>query len=174
MCRRCCWACADRSGCASGRSADGTVLAEPSPPAYIRSALEQIEQGRSTAARSDPHKITVYVNGRIDPDRDQVRRLLAGMLLRESVAAQLAALNREHELGALRELGDPGVIAPQLPDDLVDELAAAGTTDQVVASLRALDAAGADSIVFVPIGPDPDEQLRLLATEIVPSIRGAK
>lgn len=159
---------------ASGRSADGTILAEPSPPAYIRSAREEIEQGRSATGRSDPHEITVYVNGRIDPDRDQVRRLLAGMLLRESVAAQLASLDREPELTALRALGDPGRIARELPDDLVDELAAAGTTDQVAASLNALADAGADSIVFVPIGPDRDEQLALFATTVAPRIREAK
>lgn len=159
---------------ASGRSADGTILAEPSPPAYIRLARRQIEQGRTAAGRSDPHGITVYVNGRIDSDRDLVRRLLADMLLRESVAPQLAALGREPELAVLRALGDPREIARKLPDDLVDELAAAGTTDQVVASLRALDDAGADSIVFVPIGPDPDEQLRLLANTIAPSIQEAR
>lgn len=159
---------------ASGRSADGTILAEPSPPAYVRSAREQIEHGRSAAGRSDRHEVTVYVNGRIDPDRDQVRRLLADMVLRESVAAQLASLDREPELTALRDLGDPQEIARELPDDLIDELAAAGTTAQVVASLSALADAGADSIVFVPIGPDPDEQLDLLATQVVPAIRGAK
>jgi 5,10-methylenetetrahydromethanopterin reductase len=159
---------------ASGRNADGTILAEPSPPAYIRSARTEIEQGRSAAGRSDPHEITVYVNGRIDPDRDQVRWLLADMLIRPSVSAQLACLDRESELDALRALGDPGEIARELPDDLIDELAAAGTTDQVVASLSALADAGADSIVFVPIGPDPDEQLHLLAKTVAPSMRGAK
>jgi 5,10-methylenetetrahydromethanopterin reductase len=159
---------------ASGRSADGTILAEPSPSAYIRFARGEIEHGRSAAGRSDPHEITVYVNGRIDPDRDHVRSLLAGMLLRESVAAQLASLDREPELDALRALGDPGEIARELPDDIVDELAAAGTADQVVASFTALADAGADSIVFVPIGPDPDEQLELFATTVAPSIRGAK
>lgn len=159
---------------ASGRSGDGTILVKPSPPAYIRSAREEIEQGRSAAGSSDPHEITVYVDGRIAPDRDQVRRLLAGLLLRDGLAAQLASLDGKPELPALREIGDAGEIAGQLPDDLVNEVAAAGTTDQVVASLSALVDAGADSIVFVPIGPDPDEQLNLLATEVVPSIRGAK
>ncbi|SRR5581483_6083852 len=159
---------------ASGRSADGTILAEPSPAAYIRTAREQIEQGRAAAGRSDPHEITVYVNGHIDPDRHQARRLLADMLLRESVAAQLAPLDREPELHALRELGSPDEIAHELPDDLIDALAAAGTTDQVIASLTALADAGADSIVFVPIGPDPDEQLNLFAKAVAPSVRGAR
>ena len=159
---------------ASGRSADGTILAEPSPPPYIRSSRAQIDEGRLAAGRSDPHEITVYVNGRVDPNRDQVRRLLAGMLLRESVAPQLASLGREPELDGLCELGDPREIARALPDDLIDELAAAGNTGQVVASLTALADAGADSIVFVSIGPDPDEQLNLFAKTVAPAVRGAK
>jgi 5,10-methylenetetrahydromethanopterin reductase len=148
---------------ASGRSADGTILAEPSPPAYVRWARRHIEEGRAAANRSDHHRITVYVKGRIDSDRSHARRVLAQMILEESVSAQLAPLDREPELARLRALEDPGVIARELPDDLVDELAAAGTPDQVVASLTAIAEAGADAIAFVPIGPDPDEQLRLLA-----------
>jgi alkanesulfonate monooxygenase SsuD/methylene tetrahydromethanopterin reductase-like flavin-dependent oxidoreductase (luciferase family) len=158
---------------AAGRSADGTILAEPSPPAYIRWARQHIEEGRAAAGRSDPHRITVYVKGRVDPDRAHARRMLAGMVLDESVAAQLGALGREPELARLRALTDPDVIAGELPDDLVDELSAAGTPDQVVASFRAIAEAGADSVVFVPVGPDPDEQLRLLAETIAPAVRGA-
>jgi alkanesulfonate monooxygenase SsuD/methylene tetrahydromethanopterin reductase-like flavin-dependent oxidoreductase (luciferase family) len=95
------------------------------------------------------------------------------MVLDESVAAQLAPLAREPELARLRELADGDLIARELPDDLVDDLAAAGTPDQVVACLRAIAEAGADSIAFVPVGPDPDVQLRLLADTIAPAVRGA-
>lgn len=96
------------------------------------------------------------------------------MLLSESVAAQLASLDREPELDALRALGDHDKVARELPDDLIDELAAAGTTDQVATSLNALADAGADAIVFVPIGRDPDDQLNLFAKTVAPSLRGAK
>jgi 5,10-methylenetetrahydromethanopterin reductase len=158
---------------AAGRSADGTILAEPSPPAYIRWARQHIEEGRAAAGRTDPHRITVYVKGRVDPDRAHARRMLAGMVLDESVAAQLDALGRGPELARLRALADPDVIARELPDDLVDELAAAGTPHQAVASFRAIAEAGADSIAFVPVGPDPDEQVRLLAETIAPAMRAA-
>src|SRR6185312_10753219 len=46
---------------ASGRSADGTILAEPAPPAYIRWARERIDEGRASAGRTDRHCITVFV-----------------------------------------------------------------------------------------------------------------
>ena len=90
----------------------------------------------------------------------------------ESVAAQLAPLQREAELAELRALGDPAQVAPRIPDDLVDELTASGTAEQVVDSLGAIAETGVDTIAFVPIGPDPDEQLRLLADTILPELRG--
>jgi 5,10-methylenetetrahydromethanopterin reductase len=152
---------------ASGRSAEGTTLPEPSPPAYIRWARERIEEGRATAGRTDPHRLTVFVPGRIDADRTLLREAIAGMVASESVAAQLAPLGRDAELEELRSRGD----AEAVPDDLVDVLSAAGTAEQVVASLRAVAETGVDSIVFAPAGPDPEGQLRLLATEVAPALR---
>lgn len=151
---------------ASGRSADGTILAEPSAPAYILWARERIEEGRASAGRSDHHRVTVFVKGRIDADRGHAREAVAEMLLSESVAAQLEPLEREPELAELRALGDPAAI----PDDLLDELTATGTAEQVIASLVAIAETGVDSVAFVPIGPDPDEQLRLLAETVVPGL----
>jgi 5,10-methylenetetrahydromethanopterin reductase len=155
----------------SGRSADGTILAEPSPPAYIRWARERIEEGRAAAGRTDPHRVTVFVKGRVDADRGHAREVVAGMVASESVAVQLAPLDRDSELDALRALEDPAEIARRIPDDLLDELTAAGTPEQVVASLREVAATGVDAIAFVPVGPDPDGQLHLFATAVVPALR---
>ena len=155
----------------SGRSADGTILAEPSPPSYVQWARERIEEGRAAAGRTDPHRLTVFVKGRVDPDRTLAREVLAGFVTKDSVAAQLAPLGRDAEFDELRLLGDPAVIASRIPDDLVDLLAAAGTPEQVVASLRGVADIGVDAIAFVPVGPNPDEQLHLLATEVAPAVR---
>src|SRR5580765_2292924 len=151
----------------SGRCADGTILAEPSPPAYIRWARARIEEGRAAANRADPHRITVYVKGRVDEDRTHARDIVAGMLTGESVAAQLAPLDRDAELEELRSLGDPAAI----PDDLVDQLTASGRPEQVVASLRSIAETGVDAIAFVPVGPDPNRQLQRFATEVAPALR---
>jgi len=156
---------------ASGRSADGTILAEPSAPAYIRWARERIEEGRTAAGRTDPHRVTVFVKGRIDADRSHAREIVAGMLLSESVAAQLVPLDREAEIAELRALGDSATIAPRIPDGLLDELSATGTTGQVMGSLRAIAETDVAAIAFVPIGPDPNGQLRLLADAIAPEFR---
>ena len=156
---------------ASGRVADGTILAEPSAPAYIRWARERIEEGRAAVGRTDAHRITIFVKGRIDADRRHAREHVAGMLLDEGAAAQLAPLDREAELAELRALGDPAAIAPAIPEDLLDDLTATGTAEHVLTALSAVAAAGVDSIVFVPIGPDPDEQLRLLAGTVAPEFQ---
>jgi 5,10-methylenetetrahydromethanopterin reductase len=156
---------------ASGRNADGTILAEPSPPAYIRWARERIDEGRAAAGRTDPHGLTVFVKGRIDPDRRHARDWVAQILLEESVAAQLTPLGRKDELAELRSTGDPAAIAARLPEDLLDRLTATGTPEQVIATLKEIAAAGVDSIVVAPIGPDPDEQLQLLARTVVPAFR---
>ena len=155
----------------SGRCADGTILAEPSPPAYIRWARERIEEGRAAAGRTDPHRLTVFAKGRVDADRRHAREVVAELVTTESVAAQLAPLDRDAELEALRSYGSPEAIASRIPDDLVDQLTAAGTPEQVVASLRSVAETGVDAIAFVPIGPDPDEQLELFATAVAPALR---
>lgn len=155
----------------SGRSADGTILSEPSPPSYVHWARQHIEEGRTAAGRSDPHRLTVFVKGRVDSDRTLAREVLAGMVTKDSVTAQLAPLGRDAELHELRLLGDPAAIAPRIPDDLIDLLAAAGTPEQVVASLRGVADTGVDAIAFVPIGPNPDEQLHLFATEVAPAVQ---
>jgi alkanesulfonate monooxygenase SsuD/methylene tetrahydromethanopterin reductase-like flavin-dependent oxidoreductase (luciferase family) len=155
----------------SGRSADGTILAEPSPPPYIQWARERIEEGRAASGRPDPHRLTVFVKGRVDSDRTLAREVLAGTVTKDSVAAQLAPLGRDAEFDELRLLDDPAVIAARIPDDLIDLLAAAGTPEQVVASLRRVVEIGVDAIAFVPVGPNPDEQLHLLATEVAPILR---
>jgi alkanesulfonate monooxygenase SsuD/methylene tetrahydromethanopterin reductase-like flavin-dependent oxidoreductase (luciferase family) len=148
---------------ASGRSADGTILAEPAAPAYVRWARARIDEGRASAGRSDPHRLTVFVAGRVDPSREHARRVVAGMLLDEGRAVHFDVLGRDAEVAELRALADPDEVARRLPDDLLDQLTAAGTPEQVAGSLRAVAETGVDGIAVAPFGPDPDGQLRLLA-----------
>jgi 5,10-methylenetetrahydromethanopterin reductase len=145
---------------ASGRSADGTILAEPTSPAYLHAARAEIDRGRAAAGRTDHHHLVAFVRGRLDPDRTEVRRAVAADVLREATAAHLAPLGRDDELDRLRALGDPDAVARELPDELLDLLTVSGDAPQVTGSMTALAAAGADSIVVVPLGDDPDEQLR--------------
>jgi alkanesulfonate monooxygenase SsuD/methylene tetrahydromethanopterin reductase-like flavin-dependent oxidoreductase (luciferase family) len=155
----------------SGRSADGTILGEPSAPAYIHWARARIEEGRRAGGRTDPHEVTVFVQGRIDPDRSVARAVVAKWVTDDSVDAQLAPLDRATEFERLRSLGDAAAIAAAIPDDLVDELTAAGTPAQAASSLRRVAETGVEAIAFAPVGPDPDEQLRLFASAVIPLLR---
>ncbi len=156
---------------ASGRSADGTILAEPAAPAYIRWARERIEEGRAASGRTDAHRMTVFVKGRIDRDLSLARRWIAEVLLDGSCAVQLDALDRDDDLGRLRSLATADRIAPEVPDDLVEMLTACGSAAQVQSSIEAVATAGADAVIFVPIGPDPDGQLQRFASEVVPTLK---
>lgn len=140
---------------ASGRSANGTILAEPAAPAYIRWARERIDEGRAAAGRRDPHRLTVFAKSRIDPDRRHAVEWVAQILDSESASVQLA----------------PVRIGGRLPGDLADELTVSGTLEQALPSLRGIAAAGVDSIALAPLGPNPDEQLRLLAKHVLPAFR---
>jgi hypothetical protein len=115
--------------------------------------------------------VTVFVKGRLDPDRGHAREWVSQILLEDSVAAQIAPLDRDDELAALRSLGDPAEIASRLPEDLLDELTATGAPGQVLAALRGIAAAGVDSIAVAPIGTNPDQHLELLAQTVVPAMR---
>jgi len=110
----------------SGRVADGTILADPSPLPYIEWAREQI-------AATRPHRITAFtlvsMNSDVGAARDAVRPL---------VQERLAEGGPQFD--GLDSIGD----------DLIDRLAALGPPEQCAATIAALRQAGADAVVLVP------------------------
>ena len=94
-------------------------------------------------------------------------------LLDETTAAHLEPLGRDEEITRLRALGDIAEVARAIPDDLLDALTASGDAARVIASLLDVAAAGAHSIVLVPLGADVDHQMRQLADEVLPIVRSA-
>jgi alkanesulfonate monooxygenase SsuD/methylene tetrahydromethanopterin reductase-like flavin-dependent oxidoreductase (luciferase family) len=52
----------------SGRCADGTVLDSSQAPDDVAAAREAIDEGRSAAGRTDPHRLTVLAELGADPD----------------------------------------------------------------------------------------------------------
>jgi 5,10-methylenetetrahydromethanopterin reductase len=117
-----------RSLALSGRVADGTILSELSSAPYIRWAREQI-------AATRPHRLTVYAWS--SPDRAAVRPLVAEYL--EAGGPQVEQL---------------GIDGSGVDDELIDRVAVCGTPEERAAAIRALAAAGADSVVLVPPTPD--------------------
>jgi 5,10-methylenetetrahydromethanopterin reductase len=134
---------------------------------------KRINAGRAEASRTDPHELVVFVNTMVSTEQVDAR-----MLMRHSFAPHILSGERDSQLGptllaevlAIRaRCTTPAEAAEAFPDHLVDELAAAGTPEQVQAMINHVYAAGADTVVIIPfVGPlDPD--LRTLAAVVRPS-----
>jgi alkanesulfonate monooxygenase SsuD/methylene tetrahydromethanopterin reductase-like flavin-dependent oxidoreductase (luciferase family) len=149
-----------RSLAVSGRVADGTILAEPTTPEYARAALAQIDARR-------PHRLVGYNVAAVHADAtvaiDAVR---AGLewIGEPDWLPHIAPLPFAEEFAALRrESGSREEFVRRLPEEWVRRLAVTGTPDDARARLAELFAAGVDSAVLYPIGPDPDQALERLA-----------
>ncbi|MGI8868844.1 MAG: LLM class flavin-dependent oxidoreductase [Mycobacteriales bacterium] len=149
----------------AGESADGTVLAEPAAPAYIREARRQIDAGRAGAERTDPYRLVAY--NRISVADDDlaaiaaVRPVLAASI-DPSQRAQLAPLGFGDELLDLAaRTTDPAVLAAALPAEWVRELAIVGAPSTCAERIVETYAAGADSVVLVPLPGAEAETLQL-------------
>lgn len=150
-----------RSLAASGRIADGTVLAEPCAPEYVRAALRDI------APRGE-HRVVAYNVAAVDEDPEAaVRTARTGLewIGEPDWAPHLAPLPFAAELAAARAAATSREqFAAALPSEWVQQLALAGTRDQVRARMDELFVAGVTSTVFIPIGADPMVAVRALAT----------
>jgi alkanesulfonate monooxygenase SsuD/methylene tetrahydromethanopterin reductase-like flavin-dependent oxidoreductase (luciferase family) len=144
----------------SGRVADGTVLAEPAAPEYVRAALGQI-------AAEGPHRIVAYNFGAVsDDEHEALSAVRPGLqwIGEPDWAPHLAPLDIAEEFAALRaECANGAEFAARMPDEWVSRLALAGTPDHVRAKVDALADAGVTSSVFIPVGPDPITSARALA-----------
>lgn len=149
-----------RSLAASGRIADGTVLAEPTTPEYAAASLD-------TIAPAGPHRVIAYNVGAVDDDAARARataRPALEWIGEPDWAPHLAPLPYAGELAALRARSvSRAEFVAALPDAWVAELALAGTPDEVRVRIAALGRAGVTSSVFIPAGPDPLAALTSLA-----------
>jgi len=149
-----------RSLALAGRVADGTVLAEPAAPEYIRTAVEQI-------AATRPHRVVTYDVAAVDDDPALARaaaRAALTWLGEPDSAPHVRPLPFADELTALRaRSADPHAFAAALPDAWVDRLAVVGTPPDVRAAVAVRHEAGATTVVLIPVGADPTAALGSLA-----------
>jgi alkanesulfonate monooxygenase SsuD/methylene tetrahydromethanopterin reductase-like flavin-dependent oxidoreductase (luciferase family) len=85
---------------------------------------------------------------------------IARTRVRERLAANMAsgrkdvyqdAMGIADEVKSLLEEGGEFHLSDHMPDEWLHEMAVVGTTDECVATIKALYAAGADSVVLVPM-----------------------
>ena len=149
-----------RSLALSGRIADGTLLAEPAPPTYIRAA-------RSHISATGPHQLITYDVAAVSKDSglalEAVRPGLA-YIGEPDWAPHLVGLDFADDLAALRaRCESPQEFARQLPLTWVDALSLAGTPEGIRAKIAARHDAGATSVVLTPVGENRLYQLEQLA-----------
>jgi alkanesulfonate monooxygenase SsuD/methylene tetrahydromethanopterin reductase-like flavin-dependent oxidoreductase (luciferase family) len=149
-----------KSLAAGGRCADGTVLAEPVAPEYVRVARGHIGDAPN-------HRVVGYEVAAVDADPEVARaavRPLLGWMGQPSWAPHVDPLPFGAELRALSErLPDPDAFAAELPDAWIDDLAVVGTPEQARARLAAIRAAGTDAVALAPAGADRLAALESLA-----------
>jgi len=152
-----------RSLAVSGRCADGTILAEPVTPEYLAAAREQI-------GATGPHTLVAFELAVVDDDAERARRTVRPALEwagEPDCAPHVAPSPYAAEFRALRErCATRAEFTAALPDAWVDDLAVVGTPATARARVAALHAAGADSVVLIPVGGDRlaalDDLARLL------------
>lgn len=157
----------------SGRSADGTILAEGTAPGYIRWAREQIKIGQDQAGRNDHHRLTVYVWTSIGGQKEEAR-----MIIRPEVARTLAHVGMQLEPIGLKDEVDRLIneygeedLANSIPDDWLDILSVSGSVQDCADSVQRFIEAGVDALVFVPPLMDEREQISRMAKSLLPLFR---
>ncbi|GAB3133476.1 LLM class flavin-dependent oxidoreductase [Amycolatopsis stemonae] len=141
----------------AGAAADGTVLAEPSPPEFVRTALAGIAAGRAQDG-APPHHAVVTYNWLALGDRERARRTVAESLT-PGARVQVEGLPFADELLALVDSASTvDDLAAGLRPEWIDRLAVCGSLAQCVAAVRALHEAGSGSVVLLPLPEEPPER----------------
>lgn len=143
----------------SGRSADGTILAEYGSPAYVRWAVEQIQAGqRAVGNEGDPHRVTVYTFCVVDADHDvavqKLRPQVADAIASGNLTAYLEPLGIADEAKRLVETTNRVDLPQAIPTEWITQLAVVGTPSDCRDSIRQLVESGADSVILVPLEDD--------------------
>lgn len=158
----------------SGRSADGTVLAEPASAAFLRWAREQIEIGRrQKEGTAGPHQLVAYTWLQLDDDLDRARAVLrpavGAALASGAVDAQTAPLGINDAVIALREaIGSTAEFVEQFPAEWIDQLAAVGPAATCAARIAELGTAGAGTVVLLSLPDQVQAQLDLVSRDLLP------
>jgi alkanesulfonate monooxygenase SsuD/methylene tetrahydromethanopterin reductase-like flavin-dependent oxidoreductase (luciferase family) len=156
----------------SGRAADGTVLAEFAPPSYVKWAGEQIETGRAEAGRSGKHRLTVFAFASACESpaeaRQELRPLIAPAIASGKINAHIAPMGILSQVRELLESGGQEQLETDMPGAWIDQLAMIGTPHDWRTAANRLVAAGADTVVLVPLPGKGLDELDAFARHFAP------
>jgi 5,10-methylenetetrahydromethanopterin reductase len=163
----------------AGRVADGVLFQVGATPAMVSYALEHIEEG--AAGRSVTRYMRLACS--LDHDRAAARAAAAGYvaaaagtvfssaptdMLDEALLADIRALKERYDY--YEHTSSAAAHAELVTDRILDAIAIAGTPDEAVPRFRELVACGVDEFVLTITSPRPEDTLRILAEEVLPSL----
>jgi len=159
----------------AGEIADEIKIGGSANPASVAMLRPAITEGARRARRSaSAVGICLGAVTVVDRDRD-----LARNLARKEVAMYLpvvAALDPHTDpewlarIRAISQRGDLMAITRDVPDDVLDRFAFAGTPRDIVRQVEDIAAVGATRIEFgTPLGPNPVDAIRLLGQHVLPA-----
>lgn len=146
----------------SGRIAEGTILAEPVSPEYLRAALVSIGAGVSgrgdesvAPPRTGDHRVVAYNFGVIEESDEaaieRLRPFLGGMATVD-VAPHINPMPFAQEFRELaQQCATPEEFTARMPGEWILQLGLVGTVERVRERMDELTAAGASSNVFIPM-----------------------
>jgi 5,10-methylenetetrahydromethanopterin reductase len=140
----------------AGRVSDGSILPHLSSPEYVRWCRQHVRAGMAQAGR-DAHRMVVFLDVKVSADghsaRDVVRHALAARWPWTDIQVERCGIDPA-QLSALLSRGRAS--ASEIPDDWIDAITAAGTSDQVRNALQRWIDAGVDHLVLQPLDGDAD------------------
>lgn len=159
----------------SGRIADGTVMSVLAGTKYLEEALTHIHRGMSEGQRTE-HLVPTFALFSCSTDRKAAKQAARPML-----AFYLAAVGPHNALtkpygyneilADMTARGAADLIEREMPDEWVDELTVSGDPDEVAERIRALQGAGATSVVLSPVNvATAAAELELVARTVLPEL----
>ncbi|HZR93703.1 MAG TPA: LLM class flavin-dependent oxidoreductase [Gaiellaceae bacterium] len=160
----------------SGEIADGTIGSVMAGARYLSWAREQIAAGQAAAGRAgQSHPFAAFAMFSIDEDGERARAAI-----RPTMAFYLAAdpVNAMTEVYGIAEqtgraaAGGAAAVEAAIEPAWVEDLVVAGNPGECTDKIRALLAAGADTVVLFPSPAErAREMLELAAAEVLPKLK---
>jgi 5,10-methylenetetrahydromethanopterin reductase len=168
-----------------GRVADGVILSRSlsASGSYVADSLKHIYAGAKSAGRDKDElviasNLTFSVGKNSQEAKDHVREVVALYVADPTLTASELMLQhskvKPEDLNSVKDgLKQGGITraAELVTEEMIDEFAIAGTVDECTGKLEKLGELGVQvPIAFDLLGPNPEEAIELIATQILQRI----
>jgi alkanesulfonate monooxygenase SsuD/methylene tetrahydromethanopterin reductase-like flavin-dependent oxidoreductase (luciferase family) len=159
----------------AGQIADATLFGASAGVEYFERAIAHVRTGLDRAGRAaDAMSYRTIALASVDRDGDRARRILrpvmAEFLAEFADMSTVSFYGISDELGQMVKRGGAEVVAAEMPDQWLDDLALVGTPREVADKVLRWVAAGIDAIaIFLPHESERDT-LTVVAEEVVPLV----